>query len=197
MPSDTAFKRLSADPDVFDRYHAGFRKQAQQWPDNPLDTFISRLQKRTATATVADFGCGDARLALEAPARHTVHSFDLVSRNERVVACNIAHTPLVAASVDIAIFSLSLMGTDHFAFIWEAARVLRAGGALWVAEVGSRFDDRAAFIRTVESLGFRARRTEDRNFFVLFEFTRTGPRPDAMPRPPRGAVLKPCVYKAR
>lgn len=41
-----------------------------------------------------------------------------------------------AASVDVAVFCLALMGTDYPAFLREAHRVLRAGGRLWVAEVG-------------------------------------------------------------
>jgi ribosomal RNA-processing protein 8 len=41
-----------------------------------------------------------------------VHSFDLVAAAPHVVACNMAHVPLEDASVDVAVFSLALMGTD-------------------------------------------------------------------------------------
>jgi ubiquinone/menaquinone biosynthesis C-methylase UbiE len=64
------------------------------------------------------------------------HSFDLVSAAPHVVACNMAHVPLEAGSVDVAVFSLALMGTDYGAFLREAARVLRHRGWLWIAEVG-------------------------------------------------------------
>jgi ubiquinone/menaquinone biosynthesis C-methylase UbiE len=66
-----------------------------------------------------------------------VHSLDLVSTVPGVIACNMAHTPLADASVDVAVFCLALMGTDYGAFLAEAHRVLRAKGWLWIAEVGS------------------------------------------------------------
>jgi ubiquinone/menaquinone biosynthesis C-methylase UbiE len=64
-----------------------------------------------------------------------VHSLDLVASAPGVIACNMAHTPLDAASCDAAVFSLALMGTDYGAFLQEAARVLKDGGRLWIAEV--------------------------------------------------------------
>ncbi|RLN92026.1 hypothetical protein BBJ28_00008464 [Nothophytophthora sp. Chile5] len=83
-----AFSTFQADPELFDVYHQGFREQADKWPVNPLDTFIDYV-KRRPKAVVADFGCGDARLAESVP--NKVHSFDLVSRKPHVTACNIAN----------------------------------------------------------------------------------------------------------
>lgn len=40
-----------------------------------------------------------------------------------------------AASVDVAVFCLALMGTDYPAFLAEAHRVLKPSGRLWIAEV--------------------------------------------------------------
>jgi len=74
---------------------------------------------------IADFGCGDARLAQSLP--NKVHSFDLVALNKYVTACDMAHTPLANESVDIAVFCLSLMGTNLSDFILEANRVLKPG----------------------------------------------------------------------
>jgi len=38
---------------------------------------------------VADFGCGDAKIARSVP--NIVHSFDLVALNKHVTACDMAH----------------------------------------------------------------------------------------------------------
>lgn len=64
-----------------------------------------------------------------------VHSFDLVSRNPRVIACDMAHVPLQDASVNIVVFCLSLMGTNLADFLREAHRVLVRGG---IVKVGGK-----------------------------------------------------------
>jgi hypothetical protein len=43
---------------------------------------------------IGDFGCGEAKLAEALSDRHTVHSFDHVTVNDDVIACDMAHVPL-------------------------------------------------------------------------------------------------------
>lgn len=86
-----------------------------------------RLKKsKSKSVVVADFGCGDAKLAQAFP-EIKIHSFDLIAVNQYVTACDMAHTNLANGSVDIAIFCLSLMGTNLQSFIKEANRVLKTG----------------------------------------------------------------------
>mmetsp|Transcript_35103 Transcript_35103/g.76846 ORF Transcript_35103/g.76846 Transcript_35103/m.76846 type:complete len:403 (-) Transcript_35103:65-1273(-) len=66
--SDIAFKRFSENPELFDEYHEGFRKQVSQWPVNPVDVILRWIRKKGKQSTekrltIADFGCGDAKLA--------------------------------------------------------------------------------------------------------------------------------------
>lgn len=75
------------------------------------------------THVIADFGCGEAKLAASIP--HQTHSFDLFALNERVTACDMSTTPLQDQTVDVAIFCLSLMGTEVGKYIAEANRVLK------------------------------------------------------------------------
>ncbi|KAF8437365.1 methyltransferase-domain-containing protein [Terfezia claveryi] len=101
----------------------------------------------TYTCTIADLGCGDAKLAAtlipiseKRNLNLKIHSFDLTSdRNPLVTEADIANLPLEKESVDITIFCLALMGTNYLNFIEEAFRVLRFGGELWIAEIKSRF----------------------------------------------------------
>ena len=51
---------------------------------DPLDLIIAELKKLPKKSVVADFGCGEARLA-KSVHRATVHSFDLVAANDKVV----------------------------------------------------------------------------------------------------------------
>lgn len=71
-------------------------------------------------------GCGEASLAQRVPQSH-VRSIDLVAANDRVTACDMAHTTLAAASVDVVVFCLSLMGTNLKDFMIEANRILKQG----------------------------------------------------------------------
>jgi ribosomal RNA-processing protein 8 len=59
------------------------------WPENPLDRFIAQLNTEPKSLVVADFGCGEGRLAQSV--KQTVHSFDLQAPNDWIVACDIAH----------------------------------------------------------------------------------------------------------
>jgi ribosomal RNA-processing protein 8 len=108
-------------------------------------------------AIVADFGCGDARLAESVD--NKVHSFDLVSRKSHVTACNIADVPLKNASIDIAVYCLALMGTTIKEYIVEVYRVLKPKGILKIAEVKSRFETTSlggiqGFVECMQKLGF-------------------------------------------
>lgn len=99
--------------------------------------------RATNVCTIADLGCGDARLASElqrdkAKLKLDVLSFDLHSPHPLVTKADIANLPLANGSVDVAIFCLALMGTNWIDFVEEAYRVLRWKGELWVAEIKSR-----------------------------------------------------------
>ena len=71
------------------------------------------MKKTTDRLEIADFGCGEARLARAlSSSSKKIHSFDLVALNNEVTVCDFSRTPLEKESIDIAIFCLSLMGTN-------------------------------------------------------------------------------------
>ena len=193
-----AWELLSDQPAMFAEYHEGFRKQTAQWPRQPLDECIAWLHRCPATWAVADFGCGDARLAAAVP-QATVHSFDLVAAAPGVVACDMCNVPLEEGTVQAAVFCLSLMGTDYGKALAEAHRVLAPRGALWIAEVRSRFEGAdggvEAFLRALAALGFSLRaRDESDTMFAVFRFSKAD-EPGA--KAPRWPALKACEYKRR
>ncbi|KAJ6444491.1 rRNA processing protein Rrp8 [Purpureocillium lavendulum] len=105
---------------------------------------VAPLPRTAGTCTIADLGCGDARLAESLQADKAklnveVKSFDLQSPSPLVTRADIANLPLADGSVNVAIFCLALMGTNWIDFVEEAYRILHWKGELWVAEIKSRF----------------------------------------------------------
>ena len=85
---------------------------------------------------------------------NTVHSFDHVGISARVTACDMAHTPLADESLDVAVFSLALMGLNYAEYLAEAHRTLKFGGMLKMAETIERWKDkRAELLERVASAG--------------------------------------------
>lgn len=232
--SQVSFSKFTSEPELFEQYHKGFRNQIQSWPVNPIDVickWLIKLRSNSAydtSITVADFGCGDAKLAqqlLSHGERFKVHSFDLVApsneNHDLVTPCDMSNVPLKNNSVDIAVFSLALMGTNIADFLREAHRVLRVGGSIKIAEVRSRFegtrdipeDENTStskkkkkkekkrslleeFIDIMtEKLGFELVHMDNRSnkLFFLMEFSKRNVRPD----PKINFTAKACIYKRR
>jgi ribosomal RNA-processing protein 8 len=143
-------------------------------------------------------GCGDARLAESVP-QSRVHSFDLVALSPRVTACDMTRLPLPSASLDAAVFCLSLMGTDYGEALREAARCLRKGGQLWLAEVRSRLQGAQggvpAFLGALKRLGFALKeRDESDTHFAVYRLAKRAEAGEADVQWPQ---LKACEYKRR
>ena len=106
---------------------------------------------RTHISTIVDLGCGTASLASSLQPylqklKLNIQSFDLaapsnnnINNRNLVTVADIRSLPCQAGSVNVAIFSLALMGTNWLEFIEEAWRVLSWKGECWIGEVGSRF----------------------------------------------------------
>ena len=189
-----AKKMFDEDPTLFDVYHSGFATQVSKWPLNPLDKIIANVQSLPTNLIIADFGCGEAKLAKSVP--HTVHSFDLVATDSRITACDMAHVQLSNRSVDVVIFCLSLMGSNVSDFIREARRVLKKGGLLKICEIASRIESVDGFVANVERFGFKLIKTDTvSKLFLDFEFRAKSTRKDASSIP--NIHLNPCIYKRR
>ncbi|XP_067841652.1 uncharacterized protein rrp8 [Heptranchias perlo] len=192
--SGEAQRLFTRDREAFAVYHRGFTAQLERWPENPLDRIIQYIRNRTPSAVVADFGCGDCKIARSV--RNTVYSFDLVALNEHVTVCDMANVPLAAESVDIVVFCLALMGTNLLDFLKEASRVLKLGGILKIAEVASRFGDVRSFTNVLGVLGFKViSKDTESSYFYLFDFRKCQPPREKGDLPQ--LELKPCLYKKR
>jgi ribosomal RNA-processing protein 8 len=193
--SSKSFDLFQKQPELFQAYHIGFRSQVKAWPLTPVEECcIFILNELKAGSAIGDFGCGDAKLAQNLKDKMIVHSFDLVSVHPLVTACNIAQVPLEPKVLDMAVFSLSLMGTDWPRFIEEAQRCLKVGGILYIAEVQSRIADFGKFVDGFKS-SFAVLKQENvkEKYFVKVLLKKTSDRP--LKLDPN--LLKPCLYKRR
>lgn len=195
-----ALNYFREDSSLFNLYHAGYKTQMSNWPEQPVNVIIKWLKKQSPSFIVADFGCGEARIAKSV--KNTVFSLDLVSSDPDVIACDMANTPLGSASADVAVFCLSLMGTNYQTYLEEACRVLKPGGWLLIAEVKSRFDpntggaDPEKFSNAISELGFNSvKRDFSNKMFILFYFTKE--KQNSKRKEIEWPSLKPCLYKRR
>lgn len=116
--SSEAKRMFKQDPQAFWIYHKGYTAQVQRWPANPVDDIIAYIQQkwdtfpvtirntgqkipvmsrvfersilcsRPSSLVVADFGCGDCKIARSV--KNRVHSFDLAATCELVTVCDMA-----------------------------------------------------------------------------------------------------------
>lgn len=163
--SDKLGARLRENPEEWEQYHTHYRDARQKWAIVPVDEMITWCMKREGYV-IGDFGCGEAALSEAARERHTIHSFDHVGINDNVIECDISRTPLDDESLDVAIFCLSLMGSNFAEYIREAHRTLKIDGQLHIWEATSRFSDVKEFCASIERLGFKAFEPEERGQFM-------------------------------
>jgi hypothetical protein len=152
---------LQRNPEEWEHYHTMYRDSRSTWAVVPFEEMIRWLGDREGLV-VGDFGCGEAKLAQAVGDRHVVYSFDHVSINADVTACDMANVPLDDESLHVAIFSLSLMGGNFTDYLREAHRTLKLDGQLHIFESTSRFSDRDAFVNGLKQLGFDQVAIEDR-----------------------------------
>ncbi len=169
--SHTTGDRLKANPEEWYQYHHLYRAARETWQEIPYEKIAEKLQNYT-NLQIGDFGCGEAKLAELLP-NHQVHSFDHIAINANVQACDIAHTPLPDATLDVAIFSLSLMGLNYADYLQEAHRTLKGGGSLLIAETISRWTDKKQeLLDLIMSLGFTVVKEQEGDRFLYINATK-------------------------
>ena len=159
--SGKTHEALRQNPEEWEHYHTLYRESRSTWATVPYEEMIRWLREREGLV-VGDFGCGEANIAEAVTDRHVVYSFDHVSINDDITACDMANVPLDDESLDVAVFSLSLMGSNFTDYLREAHRTLKIDGQLHIFESTSRFSDRDAFVRGLKELGFDQFAVEDR-----------------------------------
>jgi superfamily II DNA or RNA helicase len=177
--SDVTHTRLAGNAEEWAHYHTMYRQLRESWPVVPFKEEVRWLSEPGREGlVVGDFGCGEASIAKTVSDRHQVHSFDHVAIDDRVIACDIARVPLEDRALDVAIFCLSLMGSNLTDYIREAHRCLRLDGQLHIWEPASYFDDVTRFCAKLARLGFDVMAPETEGAFLRIYALRNAKKVD-------------------
>ncbi len=169
--SETTHDRMIADPEEWEEYHRKYREARKTWSIIPYEEIIKRLKALSPRLQIGDFGCGEAKIA-DTVGRERVYSFDHVAINDTVTACDIKSVPLPDEALDVAIFSLSLMGRNWPDYIKEARRCLVTNGTLMVAETTKSLSPEGRLSRLREVItqqGFQIYNDEQKGDFTFIE----------------------------
>jgi superfamily II DNA or RNA helicase len=145
----TTHERLEQDPSEWYLYHTLYREARERWPEQPYQRIAERIRVRPDWV-VGDFGCGECPLAKALPNR--VIGLDHVALDESVIACDMSSVPLEDGSLDVAVFSLSLMGNNWVDYLKEAYRTLKPYGHIFIAEPKVRWQDRVHELKEAISI---------------------------------------------
>jgi hypothetical protein len=167
--SETTHSRILKDPKEWDEYHRQYREARKSWLIIPFDEIIKRIGQLSPRLMIGDFGCGEAKI-LEKFGDKRVYSFDHVAINDNVTACDVKSVPLPDEAIDIAVFSLSLMGRNWPEYIAQAKRYLATNGYLLIAETTKAMKGRLSNInQVIEQQGFDIYNIEERGDFTFIE----------------------------
>ena len=167
--SKTTHHRMLKDPTEWEEYHRQYREARKTWATVPYEEIVKRIKQLSPRLMIGDFGCGEAKI-LEEFGNKRVYSFDHVAINDNVTACDMKTVPLPDEAIDIAVFSLSLMGRNWLDYIVEAKRCLATNGYLLIAETTKSVKGRMSNIRDIiRKQGFDIYSDEERGDFTFIE----------------------------
>jgi len=153
MNSSRFHNEIIKNPDEWFEYHEARHESMETWNEIPYEYIASKIKNKNRV--VADFGCGENLMKLCIP-DNKVYSFDHIAIDDTVIDCDMTHTPLEDQSVDIAVFSLSLWGSNYEDYFKEAYRVLNYDGLLYIAEPTKSYNEtkRKELILQLKKQGF-------------------------------------------
>ena len=171
--SYTTHERMQRDPQEWIQYHRQLDENRKLWTVDPLDAIIARLKTMSPRLKIGDFGCGTAKIMEEFGADRVI-SFDHIAINDKVIECDIRSVSKYVDdnSLDVVIFSLSLMGKNWQEYIVEAKRCLSTRGSLFIAVTTKELDEGRrlhSLPNVLKDNGFVIDTIEERGDFTFME----------------------------
>ena len=129
-------------PNMWKEYHMEREENKKSWNEDPLNVIADRLNNEnficTKNKVIADLGCGTNKLKTLVNYYKQWYSFDhiAIDGNKDIIEADISNLKdyLEDNSIDIAIFCMSLWGTNYMEYIKEAYRYIRPNGLMFIVE---------------------------------------------------------------
>ena len=158
MTSQNLNTYFKDNPEKWKEYHSISQENEKTFPKEeiPRNKIINYLDKLPGKKEkiIADLGCGSAEIYqyFKDNMRFKFNNFDHYSSNESIISRDIKDTKLEDYSVDIAILSLAMWGSNCEDYIKEAYRILDEGGILLIIEPYKRWNKEEGVNRLVKLL---------------------------------------------
>ena len=157
LHSTTMHKEFTDNPESWHRYHALRNDRMKDWSEIPYEYIATKI--RNPRLIVADFGCGENKMKHCIP-NNKVYGFDHIACDDSVTACDISDVSqhLANESVDVAVYSLALWGTNFRDYVKEAYRVLAYSGVIHIAEPAKNYEtpeSEEELINLISEVGFK------------------------------------------
>ncbi len=168
--STTTHQRLLTNPEEWHEYHRNYREERKNWRVIPFDEWIKRIKKLSDRFIIGDFGCGEAKVAEIIGSR--VINFDHVAIDSSVISCDMSDVSehIKNGGLDVALFSLSLMGRNWQDYLKEASRCLNENGFLFISETTKSLSSRLENIRNeIKKLDFEIYKDDEIGPFTFIE----------------------------
>ena len=168
-------ERLHDDPTEWANYHTLYSQARTTWAVVPFEKIGDWISQLPRNRIVGDFGCGEDLLGQRLRGDgYLVHSFDHVAISDDVVRCDIGEgVPLADSEIDVAVFSLSLMGANSGDYLREAARTLVFDGRLIICEASVRLPEDNEIRSRLTRLGFHVTDINRDGQFTFIQAIRT------------------------
>ena len=175
--SDTTHKRIQENPMYLVEYHRQMREAKKDWGGFiPVEIIADKIRNLKLPSrfidklVIGDFGCGEAQLS-SVFRNNKVYSFDHhnILNEEKIKSCDMKDTSLYLKdnSIDVAVFSLSLMSTNWHDYIKEARRVLVDRGYLLIAETTRSLNAKGSLFKNEEGRLHKLREVLEKEGFEI------------------------------
>ena len=166
--SSATNQRMMKNPEEWHEYHRNYREERKSWKVIPFNEWIKRIKKLPERYIVGDFGCGEAKIAEALGSR--IINFDHVAMDSSIISCDMSDVSQYVKDdeLDVALFSLSLIGKNWQDYLKEASRCLNDDGLLFISETtqSSKLEN----IRDeIKNLGFEIYKDNEVEDFTFIE----------------------------